>query len=94
MLKNGSRGDEVANLQRMLRLKGFDPGEVDGAFGPKTLAALEQFQEAAGLEVDGIYGPKSEAALQAWAMGAGSGAVASADTEVTGEPTEEGPRAV
>ena len=73
MLKSGNSGDEVANLQRLLKLKGFDPGEVDGVFGPKTAAALEALQEAAGLEADAIYGPKSEAALQGWAMGAGAG---------------------
>ena len=73
MLKTGSRGEDVANLQRLLKLKGFDPGQVDGAFGPITRAALESLQAAAGLEVDGIYGPKSEAALKAWAMGAGPG---------------------
>lgn len=89
MLKSGSRGEEVANLQRLLKLKGFDPGEVDGAFGPKTLGALEAFQEAAALDVDGIYGPKSEAALKDWAIGAGA---PQADAPET--PADEGPRAV
>jgi peptidoglycan hydrolase-like protein with peptidoglycan-binding domain len=81
MLKTGSRGEDVANLQRLLKLKGFDPGQVDGAFGPITRAALESLQAAAGLEVDGIYGPKSEAALKAWAMGAGPGAAEDAEDE-------------
>jgi len=81
MLKTGSRGEDVANLQRLLKLKGFDTGEVDGAFGPITRAALESLQAAAGLEVDGIYGPKSEAALKAWAMGAGPGVAEDAEGE-------------
>jgi len=72
MLKSGSSGEEVANLQRLLKLKGFDPGEVDGSFGSMTEAALKSLQEAAGLDVDAIYGPKSEDALKGWAMGAGA----------------------
>jgi len=72
MLKSGSSGDEVANLQRLLKLKGFDPGEVDGTFGPATEAALKSLQEAAGLDVDAIFGAKSEEALKGWAMGAGA----------------------
>jgi len=56
----------------LLKVKGFDPGEVDGAFGPLTSAALISLQEAAGLDADGIYGPKSEEALKGWAMGAGA----------------------
>ena len=83
MLKSGSSGDEVANLQRLLKLKGFDPGEVDGVFGPATEAALESLQEAAGLDVDAVYGPKSEEALKGWAMGAGAPDVATAAEEET-----------
>ena len=90
MLRSGNRGDETANLQRMLKLKGFDPGEIDGIFGGKTEAALKALQEAAGLEVDGIFGPKSEAALQGWAMGAGA---PSADDE-SPDVTPDSPQAV
>ena len=72
MLKSGNSGEAVADLQRLLRLKGFDPGEVDGVFGPVTSAALISLQEAAGLDADAIYGPKSEEALKGWAMGAGA----------------------
>ena len=89
MLKTGSRGEDVANLQRLLKLKGFDTGEVDGAFGPITRAALESLQAAAGLQVDGIYGPKSEAALKAWAMGAGPGGAEAPDD---GEPPAATPQ--
>ena len=35
------RGDDVAELQRQLGRLGFDPGRVDGIFGPNTTAALE-----------------------------------------------------
>ncbi|MGC4114198.1 MAG: peptidoglycan-binding protein [Myxococcales bacterium] len=35
-----------------------------GIFGPRTNAALKEFQSAHGLAADGIYGPKSRAGLE------------------------------
>ena len=55
-LKNGSRGTQVKVLQWLLDDKGYDPGQADGIFGSKTLAALKAFQKAKGLSVDGICG--------------------------------------
>ena len=57
MLQNGSRGAEVTTLQEMLAAAGFDPGVVDGVFGPNTEAALRLWQEDQGLEVTGAYDP-------------------------------------
>jgi peptidoglycan hydrolase-like protein with peptidoglycan-binding domain len=54
----GSSGDDVAALQRTLGgLK------VDGKFGPKTEAAVKEYQAANGLKSDGIVGPKTKAVL-------------------------------
>lgn len=64
LLAQGSRGAEVAELQRSLRAAGFDPGPVDGVFGPRTAAAVRAFQRARGLQVDGIVGPATRAALR------------------------------
>lgn len=36
---------------------------VDGAFGPKTEAAVKDFQQGAGLTVDGVVGSQTWAAL-------------------------------
>lgn len=71
ILKEGSRGPEVIDLQHILRLRGgrgeFDPGAVDGVFGPKTKAAVIKFQKANALVADGIVGPKTwEAFFPAW----------------------------
>lgn len=48
------RGDDVAELQRLLSRLGFDCGRVDGIFGPLAAAAIRDFQENAGLDVDGV----------------------------------------
>lgn len=58
------RGDDVAELQRRLGILGFDGGRVDGIFGPRTAAALEEFQRNAGLTIDVICGPDTIAALR------------------------------
>ena len=64
------RGDDVAALQQDLGALGFDAGRVDGIFGPRTVAALEEFQRNMGITVDGVCGPDTVAALQRVARGA------------------------
>jgi peptidoglycan hydrolase-like protein with peptidoglycan-binding domain len=64
MLKSGSTGDDVKMLQRLLMVRGHNPGPVDGIFGPQTEAALRAYQEAAGLDADGIAGPKTMEAIK------------------------------
>lgn len=57
MLRNGSSGDDVVQLQKRLAAAGFDPGAADGIFGAKTEAALKAFQKSVGIDADGIAGP-------------------------------------
>ena len=52
------RGEDIAELQRSLGSLGFNPGKVDGIFGPDTQDAVELFQRNSGLVVDAIFGPK------------------------------------
>ncbi len=54
---------EVRDVQRLLKRKGFDPGPVDGLFGPRTLQAVLALQKARGLTTDGIVGPRTKKAL-------------------------------
>ncbi|MGN1021619.1 MAG: peptidoglycan-binding protein [Aristaeellaceae bacterium] len=61
-LRYGSRGEEVALLQRKLRSCGYDLA-ADGIFGPITRAAVRSYQASRGLTADGIAGPVTWAAL-------------------------------
>jgi peptidoglycan hydrolase-like protein with peptidoglycan-binding domain len=54
-----SRGSQVVRLQRELKAAGFNPGPVDGIFGPNTLRAVRAYQSRHGLTVDGIVGPRT-----------------------------------
>ena len=64
IMKNGMRGEDVRELQRMLNELGYDCGKADGCFGAKTLAALEAFQSENGLTADGIAGLKTVTKLR------------------------------
>lgn len=56
LLKVGSRGNDVKNLQYGLHIINYSAGVVDGIFGSKGLVAVKNFQRANGLAVDGIVG--------------------------------------
>jgi hypothetical protein len=59
-----TRGDRVRFVQGRLNANGAAPPlAVDGVWGPRTDAALRQFQRRRRLAVDGIYGPRTHAAL-------------------------------
>lgn len=58
ILKRGSKGSEVKELQKLLHLY------EDGIFGPLTEEAVKEFQKANGLLVDGIVGDKTWAKLK------------------------------
>ena len=52
------RGEDVSELQSRLSSLGFDPGKVDGVFGPKTEKAVIEFQHNRHLAEDGKAGPE------------------------------------
>ena len=64
LLRRGSRGEAVAELQRNLVALGYAL-DADGAFGPATAEAVMRFQREHGLAADGIAGPATQAALRA-----------------------------
>lgn len=58
LLKKGSRGQEVAELQQALGI------DADGVFSAGTRKAVKSYQQKNGLLVDGIVGPQTLAAIR------------------------------
>ena len=65
LLKYGSRGTEVKNLQQQLIKLGYLKGKADGIFGSQTRAAVIKFQKDYKLKQDGIVGPETRSKLSA-----------------------------
>lgn len=64
MVKFGDIGPEVAEVQKLLSLLGYDL-IVDAHFGNKTLRSIKAFQKKYGLIQDGVVGEKTMTALKA-----------------------------
>jgi peptidoglycan hydrolase-like protein with peptidoglycan-binding domain len=56
--------DGVANLQNLLKDRGFYDGPISGILGPRTRTAIITAQKAYGLNPDGIAGAQTIAALE------------------------------
>jgi L,D-transpeptidase catalytic domain/Putative peptidoglycan binding domain len=63
ILAFGAFGWDVAETQFLLRMRGFEPGPLDGSLGVRSEAAVRLFQRTAGLSVDGFVGPATLASL-------------------------------
>ena len=63
VLKQGSNGGEVKELQRRLKEWGYYNGAVDGIYGKGTVEAVKKFQKKNGLTADGIAGIETYKAL-------------------------------
>ncbi|RXI98174.1 N-acetylmuramoyl-L-alanine amidase [Anaerobacillus alkaliphilus] len=63
LLSLGDRGNDVRAVQQQLADLGFNPGPVDGIFGPLTTDAVERFQRASRINVDGVVGPQTRTAM-------------------------------
>ncbi len=63
LLRSGSIGEDVKQLQQRLAELGFYAGEIDGQFGNGTKAAVARFQAQHGLAADGIVGDDTRGAL-------------------------------
>jgi len=66
--------DAVREAQQALQQKGFDVGPIDGIMGPKTSAALREFQQAQGLKTSGRLDQPTLSALDVQADMRSSGA--------------------
>ena len=63
ILRQGSTGGEVKEVQRRLKLWGYYNGSVDGVFGAGTKKAVITFQKKNGLTADGVVGQSTYKAL-------------------------------
>jgi peptidoglycan hydrolase-like protein with peptidoglycan-binding domain len=63
LLREGSSGDVVRELQRVLTNGasewGVSPQGIDGQFGPHTKASVKAFQTWGGVASDGIVGDQT-----------------------------------
>lgn len=59
VLRLGSKGTSVSQLQQRLKDLGYYSGTVDGVFGTGTEQAVIRFQRANGLTADGVAGEKT-----------------------------------
>jgi peptidoglycan hydrolase-like protein with peptidoglycan-binding domain len=62
----GSTGDDrtdIEHVQKALKEKGHDPGQIDGHMGPRTRAALRAYQTAEGLKATGRLDDATRAKL-------------------------------
>jgi N-acetylmuramoyl-L-alanine amidase len=63
VLRQGSKGSEVKEMQRRLQQWGYYKGSVDGVFGAGTRSAVIAFQKKNGLTADGVVGKATYKAL-------------------------------
>lgn len=66
---------DIKQIQCLLAYLGYDPGDIDGANGKNTIAAVRRFQADYGLTADGDPG----AATQKMLIGAVAGTAAKVD---------------
>jgi lipoprotein-anchoring transpeptidase ErfK/SrfK len=64
LMQPGSDGLAVVGLQEKLKANGYDPGEIDGKYGPAVQAAVRAFQRVNDLAGDGVVGPLTLAAFE------------------------------
>lgn len=58
------KGPSVRYMQERLLAHGFNPGPIDGDFGPRSLTEVHKLQTQRGLVSDGIVGPATWSELE------------------------------
>ncbi|MDA8443291.1 MAG: NlpC/P60 family protein [Peptococcaceae bacterium] len=64
ILRYGSTGPAVIQLQTELNSIGFSVGKTDGILGSMTLNGVKEFQASVNLSTDGLVGPLTNTALE------------------------------
>lgn len=66
-MRSGCKGPVVVELQEALANQDFlDAGLVDGDYGPRTVTAVKQAQQAYGLKQTGVADQETQKALGLW----------------------------
>lgn len=63
-LKVGSKGNDVSQVQQLLRDLGYYTASVDGYFGSLTRQAVIHFKKDQGMKINGLVGKNTLKALQ------------------------------
>ena len=82
----GSKGSDVTELQKLLNQNGYTL-DMDGNFGPKTQAAVKDYQQKNNLSVDGIVGTNTWGALTKASTGTTANQSAAANQSATAADT-------
>jgi peptidoglycan hydrolase-like protein with peptidoglycan-binding domain len=90
VLKLGSKGDLVRQVQTQLQALGYLSSKADGSFGVNTELAVIAFQRASKLKADGAVGSATQNALTSAVAKAGSGGASSGGTASASGPLKEG----
>jgi peptidoglycan hydrolase-like protein with peptidoglycan-binding domain len=67
-----AESSDVRTAQQALRDKGFDPGPIDGIHGPRTSAAVRNYQKAEGLTATGQLDDQTKERLNVRASATGT----------------------
>jgi peptidoglycan hydrolase-like protein with peptidoglycan-binding domain len=79
--QNSQSPDTVKQAQQKLSAAGMDSGPADGRLGPKTQAAVKEFQQSKGIQASGKLDQKTLAAL---GVSESSGSASTGSSSATG----------
>jgi peptidoglycan hydrolase-like protein with peptidoglycan-binding domain len=82
--------EHVKAVQQALKDKGHDPGAVDGVMGPKTQAALKEFQSKEGIKESGRLDAETMSKLGVQAR-SGAAAESPAGSSPSASPSTSAP---
>jgi peptidoglycan hydrolase-like protein with peptidoglycan-binding domain len=85
-MDQSGRSVKVRTAQQALADKGYNPGPVDGLMGPKTRAAVQDFQRKEGLEPSGQLDMKTMSRLGTSESSSTSPSASPATTPSTTKP--------
>jgi peptidoglycan hydrolase-like protein with peptidoglycan-binding domain len=86
VLRLGSTGEAVLELQGFLAVRGYRLGALDGIFGSATDSAVKAFQQKQGLGPDGVVGPATRGVIARLAARPAFVALTSLDGRILSAP--------